>query len=55
MAARIQEVGGRGTRVEADIRFGDAKRADHEFSHKSVNLFFIQVIVKDTLTDLWGS
>ena len=26
-----------------------------EFPHKSVNLFFILVIVKDKLTDLWGS
>ena len=25
------------------------------FPHKSVNLFFILVIVKDKLTDLWGS
>jgi len=25
-----------------------------QFPHKSVNLFFILVIVKDTLTDLWG-
>jgi len=26
-----------------------------QFPHKSVNLFFILVIVKDKLTDLWGS
>ena len=26
-----------------------------QFSHKSVNLFFILIIVKDKLTDLWGS
>ena len=26
-----------------------------QFPHKSVNLFFILVIVKDRLTDLWGS
>ena len=26
-----------------------------QFLHKSVNLFFILVIVKDKLTDLWGS
>jgi len=25
-----------------------------QFSHKSVNLFFILVIVKDELTVLWG-
>jgi len=25
------------------------------FPHKSVNLFFILVIVKDKLTDMWGS
>ena len=25
------------------------------FPHKSVNLFFILVMVKDKLTDLWGS
>ena len=25
-----------------------------QFPHKSVNLFFILVIVKDKLTDLWG-
>jgi len=25
------------------------------FSHKSVNVFFILVTVKDDLTDLWGS
>jgi len=26
-----------------------------KFPHKSVNLFFTLVIVKDKLTDLWGS
>jgi hypothetical protein len=26
-----------------------------QFPHKFVNLFFILVIVKDKLTDLWGS
>ena len=26
-----------------------------QFLHKSVNLFFTSVIVKDKLTDLWGS
>ena len=26
-----------------------------QFPHKSVNLFFILAIVKDTLTDLWES
>ena len=26
-----------------------------QFPHKSVNLFFISVTVKDKLTDLWGS
>ena len=26
-----------------------------QFPHKVVNLFFILVIVKDQLTDLWGS
>ena len=26
-----------------------------QFSHKSVNLIFTLVIVKDKLTDLWGS
>ena len=26
-----------------------------QFPHRSVNLFFISVIVKDQLTDLWGS
>ena len=25
-----------------------------QFPHKFVNLFFISVIVKDKLTDLWG-
>ena len=26
-----------------------------QFSHKSVNSFFVLVTVKDKLTDLWGS
>ena len=26
-----------------------------QFSHKFVNLFFIFVVVKDKLTDLWGN
>jgi len=26
-----------------------------QFPHKSVNSFFLLVIVKDKLTDLWGS
>ena len=26
-----------------------------QFPHKSINLFSILVIVKDKLTDLWGS
>ena len=31
------------------------KFCKNQFLHKSVNLFFILVIVKDKMTDLWGT
>ena len=53
-AGRIWEVGG----LWSDLISHKVFRTSFcksQFPHKSVNLFFILVIVMDKLTDLWGS
>ena len=44
----------RGDEVSSLTHFSIKSFCKSQFPHKSVNLFFTLLIVKDKLTDLWG-